>query len=80
MNILIYGLAVIHSARKRSGRRNTVYGVATDGENFEFSRMSTDPVTGETLVSQSEDKLVGNALTQKKVGPECGYMGPVALA
>lgn len=45
-----------------------------------FFRMSTDPVTGETLVSQSEDKLVGNALTQKKVGPECGYMGPVALA
>ena len=54
--------------------------MATDGENFEFLRMSTDPVTGETLVSQSEDKLVGNTLTQKKVGPERGYMGPFVRA
>lgn len=31
-----------------------------------FLRLSTNPVTGKTLVSQSEDKLVGNTLTHKK--------------
>lgn len=39
--------------------------MATDGENFEFLRLSTNPVTGETLVSQSEEKPVGNTLKKK---------------
>lgn len=57
--IFIEKLAIIHKARKRTGREdNTVYGIATDGENFDFMRITTDRLTGNTVVSQSEHRLL----------------------
>ena len=43
--------AIIHKARKRAGKPDTVYGIASDGLTFEFLRMSTNKLTGETVVS-----------------------------